>query len=141
MAKNTKPATDALEILHGRFYEGKPSKIRDLEDARANEEIARNILQLRTAAGLTQSWLALVLSGRPRRRSRVWGIKLRSVLFCCSCFGLDPETPAADYEIHFVRTQDAAYIPPDSEAWPLFYAAALEPSNNSPAPSTPPASP
>ena len=45
---------------------------------------------------------------------------------CFSCFGLDPETPAADYEIHFVRTQDAAYIPPDSEAWLLFYAAALE---------------
>ena len=41
---------------------------------------------------------------------------------CFSCFGLDPETPAADYQIHFVRTQDAAYIPPDSEAWPLFYA-------------------
>ena len=45
---------------------------------------------------------------------------------CFSCFGLDPETPAADYQIHFVRTQDAAYIPPDCEAWPLFYAAALE---------------
>ena len=58
MAKSTKPVTDALEILHGRFYEGKPAKIRDLEDARANEEIARNILQLRTAAGLTQSRLA-----------------------------------------------------------------------------------
>ena len=58
MAKNTKPVTDALEILHGRFDEGKPSKIRDLEDARANEEIARNILQLRTAAGLTQARLA-----------------------------------------------------------------------------------
>ena len=88
MAKNTKPATDALEILHGRFYEGKPSKIRDLEDARANEEIARNIFQLRTAAGLTQSWLALVLSGGPRRRSRVWGIKLRSVL-CRSLWCFD----------------------------------------------------
>ena len=58
MAKSTKPVTGALEILHGRFYEGKPSKIRDLEDARANEEIARNILQLRTAAGLTQARLA-----------------------------------------------------------------------------------
>ena len=44
---------------------------------------------------------------------------------CFSCFGLDPETPAADYQIHLVRTQDAAYIPPDAEAWPLFYAAAL----------------
>ena len=41
-------------------------------------------------------------------------------------FGLDPETPATDYQIHFVRTQDAAYIPPDAEAWPLLYAAALE---------------
>ena len=27
---------------------------------------------------------------------------------CFSCFGLDPETPAADYEIHFVRIEDAA---------------------------------
>ena len=35
---------------------------------------------------------------------------------CFSYFGLDPETPAADYQIHFVRTQDAAYIPPDCEA-------------------------
>ena len=58
MAKSTKPVTNALEILHARFYAGKPAKIRDLEDARANEEIARNILQLRTAAGLTQSRLA-----------------------------------------------------------------------------------
>ena len=56
---------------------------------------------------------------------------------CFSCFGLDPETPAADYQIHFVRTQDAAYIPPDSEAWPLFYAAALEAIKQFPAPSTP----
>ena len=56
---------------------------------------------------------------------------------CFSCFGLDPETPAADYEIHFVRTQDAAYIPPDSEAWLLFYAAALEAIKHFPAPSTP----
>lgn len=34
MAKSTKPTTAALEILYGRFYEGKPAKIRDLEDAR-----------------------------------------------------------------------------------------------------------
>ena len=45
---------------------------------------------------------------------------------CFSCFGLDPETPADDYQIHFVRAQDAAYVPPDAEAWPLFYAVALE---------------
>ena len=67
MAKNTKPVTNALEILYGRFYEGMPAKIRDLEDARANEEIARNVRQLKTAVDLIQSRLALVLSGRPRR--------------------------------------------------------------------------
>lgn len=43
-----------------------------------------------------------------------------------SCFGLDPETPSCDYEIHLVRSQDEAYIPPDSEAWPLYYRVALE---------------
>ena len=60
---------------------------------------------------------------------------------CLSCFGLDPETAAVDYEIHFVRTEDAAYIPPESEAWPLFYAVAWKLSNNSPALSMPPAKP
>ena len=43
-----------------------------------------------------------------------------------SRFGLDPETPATDYEIHFVRTTDPGYIPPDSEAWPLYYHAAID---------------
>ncbi len=28
-----------------------------------------------------------------------------------SCFGFDPETPAEDYEIRFVRTQDPDYLP------------------------------
>ncbi len=43
-----------------------------------------------------------------------------------SCFGLDPDTPAEDYEIHLVRTADPAYLPPDQEAWPLYYHAAME---------------
>lgn len=58
MAKTSKPVTDAVEVLHQRFYEGKPARIKDLEDARANTEIARKILELRTAAGLTQTQLA-----------------------------------------------------------------------------------
>ena len=45
---------------------------------------------------------------------------------CFSCYGLDPETPSADYEIHFVRAQDPAYLPPDAEAWPIYYRAAIE---------------
>ena len=47
-----------MEILHRRFYEGKPGRLKSLEEGRANEEIARRIFELRTAAGLTQSQLA-----------------------------------------------------------------------------------
>ena len=58
MAKRTKPSTDAVEILHSRFYSGKAARLRNLEEARANEEIARKIYELRTAAGLTQAHVA-----------------------------------------------------------------------------------
>jgi ribosome-binding protein aMBF1 (putative translation factor) len=61
MAKTLKPATDAVEILHRRFYEGKPGRLKKLEEARANEEIARKIHDLRTAAGLTQTQLAKLI--------------------------------------------------------------------------------
>ena len=58
MPKKSIPATGAVEILHRRFYEGRPSRLKNLEEARANEEIARKICDLRTAAGLTQTQLA-----------------------------------------------------------------------------------
>lgn len=61
MAKRTKPVTDALEILHNRFYAGKPARLKGLEEARANDEIARKILELRTAAGLSQAELAKLI--------------------------------------------------------------------------------
>src|SRR5258706_14533893 len=57
MAKRMRRATDAVEILHHRFYAGKPARIKNLEEARANEEIAGKILELRTAASLTQTQL------------------------------------------------------------------------------------
>src|SRR2546429_4961933 len=56
-----KPATDAVEILHLRFYEGKPARLKNLEEARANEEIARQIHERRTAASLTQAQLAKLI--------------------------------------------------------------------------------
>ena len=40
------------------FYEGKSDRIRELEEARANDEIARTIFTLREKAGLTQAQLA-----------------------------------------------------------------------------------
>ena len=54
-----RPATgDAIEIMHRRYYEGKPDRIATLEEARADDEVARKIYQLRTQAGLSQRELA-----------------------------------------------------------------------------------
>jgi DNA-binding XRE family transcriptional regulator len=58
MAKTPKPTTDALAILHRRFYAGKPDRLKGLEEARANAYIAREIYALRSEAGLTQAQLA-----------------------------------------------------------------------------------
>lgn len=56
--KKTRATTDAVEILHRKFYEGDLERIKALEERRANDEIARSIRVLRTKAGLTQSALA-----------------------------------------------------------------------------------
>jgi DNA-binding XRE family transcriptional regulator len=61
MAKRSKTASDAVHILHRRFYEGEPDRLKNLEEVRANEEIARKIYELRTAAGLTQTQLAKLI--------------------------------------------------------------------------------
>ncbi len=58
MSKKRKKTTDALEILHRRYYEGKPDRIAALEEAEANDAVARKIYELRTKAGLTQRQLA-----------------------------------------------------------------------------------
>jgi DNA-binding XRE family transcriptional regulator len=57
MTRKKETTTDAVEILHRRLFEGKPERLKILEEARANEEIARKILGLRTKAGLTQTQL------------------------------------------------------------------------------------
>ncbi len=53
-----KPTTDAVKILHRRYYEGKPERLANLEAARANDQVARKITALRTQAGLSQRQLA-----------------------------------------------------------------------------------
>ena len=58
MALNRRATTDAVEILHRKFYEGNPDKLKSLAECRANDEIARKIQALRTKAGLTQAQLA-----------------------------------------------------------------------------------
>ncbi len=58
MSQERTPTTDAVEILHRRYYEGNPDRLASLEEERANAEIARQIYALRIEAGLTQRKLA-----------------------------------------------------------------------------------
>lgn len=56
--KKRKPTTDAVEILHRRYFEGKPEMLAMLDEARMEDEVARKIYVLRTKAGLSQRALA-----------------------------------------------------------------------------------
>jgi DNA-binding XRE family transcriptional regulator len=58
MARKRKPTSDAVEIMDRRYYEGRPDRIAELEEAKANDEVARKIYELRTKAKLTQRQLA-----------------------------------------------------------------------------------
>jgi DNA-binding XRE family transcriptional regulator len=53
-----KAATDAIQIIHRRYYEGRPKRLADLAEAEADDTIARKIYDLRRRAGLTQRQLA-----------------------------------------------------------------------------------
>lgn len=53
-----KPTSDALDIMYRRFYEGKPERIAELQEAIVNDDIARKIRELREEAGLSQRKLA-----------------------------------------------------------------------------------
>jgi DNA-binding XRE family transcriptional regulator len=57
MRKNRK-TSDAVAILHRRYYEDKPGRMAELEEARAEDELAQKIYELREEAGLTQARLA-----------------------------------------------------------------------------------
>jgi DNA-binding XRE family transcriptional regulator len=61
MPKNKKKISGAGEILHRRYYEGKPGRIKQLEEARNEDELARKIYELREQAGLTQARLAKMI--------------------------------------------------------------------------------
>ena len=56
MAK--KITTNALEILHHRYYQNKPARLTALTKARTNDSVSRQIVALRTEAGLSQRQLA-----------------------------------------------------------------------------------
>jgi ribosome-binding protein aMBF1 (putative translation factor) len=56
--KKRKPTTEAVEILHRRYYQSKPERLAALEKSRADDHVARKIAALRTEAGLSQRQLA-----------------------------------------------------------------------------------
>jgi ribosome-binding protein aMBF1 (putative translation factor) len=56
--KKRASTTDAVEILHRRYYRGRPGREASLEVERINAAIARQIHAARTKAGLTQRELA-----------------------------------------------------------------------------------
>lgn len=58
MPKKRKPTADAVEILHRRYFEGRPEMLAALAEARHEDEIARKIYRLRSKAGLSQRQLA-----------------------------------------------------------------------------------
>jgi DNA-binding XRE family transcriptional regulator len=58
MSKRRYTTSDALEILDSRYFHGRPGRLRALAEARLNAQIAQEIYQLRTRAGLTQKQLA-----------------------------------------------------------------------------------
>lgn len=58
MTKRTKKTKDGLAILHRRYYAGRPNRLATLEEMRAADDVARQILQLRAEARLSQRQLA-----------------------------------------------------------------------------------
>jgi DNA-binding XRE family transcriptional regulator len=56
--KQKKTTTDAAAIIHKKFFEGKPAKIEELEKMRADDQVARKIVELRMRSGLSQRELA-----------------------------------------------------------------------------------
>jgi DNA-binding XRE family transcriptional regulator len=61
MTKKSGTTTDAVEIIHRRYFDGKSERLKILEEARADDEIARKIFDLRTKVGLTQSQLGKLI--------------------------------------------------------------------------------
>ncbi len=41
MPKKRKPTSDAIEILHRRYYQGKPKRLAELEEVRVEDKLAR----------------------------------------------------------------------------------------------------
>ena len=61
MKKKSKTTTDAVKILHKTFIKDDPKRLASLQEEREKLEIAGQIYQLRTQAGLSQVQLAKLI--------------------------------------------------------------------------------
>jgi len=66
-----KQTSNAVEILHRRYYQGSPERVAELEEERDKDEVARKLLGLREKAGLTQRELAKLVGTTPSVISRL----------------------------------------------------------------------
>lgn len=71
MARKRRPTSDAVEILRRRYFEGRPDRVAELQEERANAEVAREIHKLREEAGFTQAQLARLVGTTPSVISRL----------------------------------------------------------------------
>jgi hypothetical protein len=54
MAKRKRATTaDAVQILYRRYYEGRPERVRGLEEARANDSVSRMVRRFRSTRSTT----------------------------------------------------------------------------------------
>src|SRR5229473_2987998 len=71
MVKSKTTTMGAAEIVHERFFKGKPAMEALLEHERINGEVAMRIYELRTQAGMTQHQLAQLVGTTPSVISRL----------------------------------------------------------------------
>jgi DNA-binding XRE family transcriptional regulator len=61
MKRQNRETSDGIKILHKHFYAGRSERLAALEEARANDQVAREIRALRRKARLTQKELAALV--------------------------------------------------------------------------------
>ena len=88
MPKKRTPTTDAIEIMNRRYYDGKPERIAALEEARADDEVARKIYQLRTESGLSQRQLAKLVGTSASVICRLEDAEYEDIP--CPCYAASP---------------------------------------------------
>ncbi len=71
MAKNKKPTSSAVEIMHRRYIKGNKKRLKYIKKEEQRVEIAQKIYELRTQVNLTQQELAQLIGTRQSVISRL----------------------------------------------------------------------